>query len=152
MLVATCTIHNAGVCRALALAHPAAHQATRGLFRALDCAAMAVSLPIALPNLRADADGACGTVLAWLQLACGLLAPLLWQAIREAALYARHKQQRYQEGLPPERGFDAALYDLVWSACGQRQRSFRVAAAYWLLMSLVWQACLLWFTLGAAGG
>ena len=66
VLVATCTIHNAGVCRALALAHPAAHQATRGLFRALDCAAMAVSLPIALPNLRADVDGACGAVLTWL--------------------------------------------------------------------------------------
>lgn len=139
--VATLLPHNAGMCQALAAAHPAtdgAVHATHGLLSAL---ALPVPVPLVpLSRPRIDPAAECGTMLAWLQLGCGVLAPLLWQAASEARLCARHQQQRRRAGLPLDASPQAAFYGWVWEASGEGSRG-RYAVAAWLLLAVTWHGC-----------
>ena len=101
------------MCGATPLAAPSSQRLTHQAARLLAPLSLFSLHPSGLAPPASDPAAECCTVLRFLQLSMGLLAPLAWQAGVEAALFAAHQRQRQAAGLPPERGPSAALYELV---------------------------------------
>lgn len=146
VLVATSSVVRTvpGLCASLAAAHPATVGAVSGLHRLFSELSLMEPLSTADLDEHSAAAARCCAVLVWLQLGCGVLASLLWQAASEARLFARHQEQRRRAGQPEEAGKGAALYEWVWDASGQGSRG-RYAVAAWLLLAVTWQGCEAWF-------
>ena len=96
---------NGDTCNAAVLTGSAAAQrATRllaGALRLLSFPGPPPPRDAPLPSVAEE----CRTVLAYLQLCLGLVAPAVAVACLETRLYAQHAAQRRRAGLPPERGW-----------------------------------------------
>lgn len=129
--------HNADACASAALAAPAAARLTRRVAQALD-AVRFWSFPLPPPPLQpASGSGAeCRAVLAYCQLVLGVAAPALAQACLEARLFAEHAEQRARAGLPPERGWQAALCRAVHGVVGDLDW-LTAATLLWVLLGVL---------------
>ena len=77
-----------------------------------------------------------------LQLALGLVAPLLVQAVLEAALFQRHQEERASAGLPPEHGWAARAYGAIATQAVEME-PLLATMAIWVLGGILWDAALL---------
>lgn len=109
-LVAHSLTQAASMCSATQLAAPEAQLLTHRLFVALSPAALFMPLPLPAAPAPRSAPMECATLLRFFQLTIGLLAPLVWQAGSQSALFAAHQRQRAAAGVSPERGFSRLLY------------------------------------------
>jgi hypothetical protein len=127
------------LCGAGLLAHPATQCATHQVYQLLSSLAYTLPLPVSA-FLSPGPVAECATVLRWFQIALGLLAPLLWEAAWAASLFQQHQRQRRAQGLPPERGAHAALYNAVWSVTCEGS-GVPVGVITWLLLAVSWDWC-----------
>lgn len=108
------------MCGTAPLAAPAAQRLTHGVAQLL--APLSVfSLHPAGPQLPpGDPEAECCTVLRFLQLTLGLLAPLAWQAAVEPALFASHQQVKAGALWRGRRGLGAFTRCHLWlgAYCG----------------------------------
>ena len=126
-------------CTTAALASPSAQLLSRRAYRLLGMLRFSLLPPIGLPALPPAAE--CAVLMTYTHITFGLVLPGLAAALTEAALFRQHQRQRRQAGLPPERGWDAAVHsavgsllDLDWLAWG---------AAVWLLAGLLFDVAVL---------
>ena len=78
----------------------------------LSTVAYALPLPLSVfvrPNPAAE----CETVLGFLHIAIGLLAPLVFEALAETRLFQKQQQRRKALGLPRESGAEAAIFNAI---------------------------------------
>lgn len=103
------------VCTSAPMETAPARQLTSQLARLLSRTSLLSLHPLSMAPHAGDGAAECCAVLRFAQLTLGLLGPLALQARAEAALFQRHQRQRSAAGLPPERGFIAALHGLTCS-------------------------------------
>lgn len=109
-VVCTSLRYTPHICRSAPLVHPAAQRLTHHTYTWLS---VLMPHPVSVV-VRHEAVGECVTVIRFLQFGLALLAPQLVCATSEARLFQHHQQQRWQAGLPPEQGMQAAVYDAIW--------------------------------------
>jgi hypothetical protein len=101
-------------------------------------ALQAYTLPLPLSALvEADDDAQCTTLLTWLLVAIGLVAPLLWEAVGEARSLLQVQRRRSAAGLPPDRGLDAWLLSCADMIAEEGSGLAQMASA-WVLAALCW--------------
>lgn len=128
-----------GICSTQLLSHGPMQRRTHGTYLALSC--LGHSLPLSPSSIRSlDGLGECQSVLCWLQLCCGCLLPLLWEARSTAQLFAAHQRQRQAAGLPPEAGPHARALEGI-SHFFVEDNGVSQLALVWLVMALSWEAC-----------
>ena len=125
-------------CATAALASPAARQLSQQA-AALLSQRFGLLRPGRLPPLQPD--GACAAMLAYTHITLGLALPALASALIEASLFQQHQRQRAAAGLPPERGWQAALHGWV-ASLRQLDWHARLAIA-WLLAGIMFDAAVL---------
>lgn len=125
-------------CTTAALSSPAARQLSQQAASLLGLR-FGLLLPGFLPHLQPEQ--ACAILLTYTHIALGLALPALAAALMEAKLFQQHQRQRARAGLPPERGWDAALYGWVWTL-SELSWHARLAAA-WLLVGILFDAAVL---------
>lgn len=145
ILVVTATRFDRHICTAASLCHPAAHRGIHRIYRAAASTACLTPLPLSVALAEPGAAVECTTLLAWVQLCLGLLAPLLWQAVTEARAFQEHKQERRQAGLPPKdtgalAAAEAAVYDFV-HAIALEYNVITLTVIYWMLASVCFDFC-----------
>ena len=101
------------ICGTAPLAHPARQRLTHLIYEWLRTLAFLLPQPLSV-TVQHGAVAECATVIRFFQFGLGLLAPQLAAGLAEARLFQRHQQQRWQAGLPLERGVHAAVYDSIW--------------------------------------
>lgn len=97
---------NASLCSAASLSAPRAQALTHRMFALVDAAHFEL-VPAPLPTLPPAVE--CQTLLLFQQLALGLAAPLVLQAVLEARLHEEHQEEREAAGLRRERGLQASF-------------------------------------------
>ena len=109
---------NPAVCAVPALSggSPAADEATHAVAGALRLFLGFPGPPAPYGPPRPDAATDCRTVLAYLQLGLGLVAPALVLLVLEARLHQQHAEQRRHARLEREGGVQAALCERVAGA------------------------------------
>lgn len=123
------------------LAHPSVQ---RDIHTTAQLLRMATLLP---PQQVPPADpvAECDTVLSWLLVCLGLLAPLLLQAAAAGRTFHRHQQQRSEQGLPLERGRQARVYSALRSCLGGAEgyAAPAMGGALFALCAFAWDLCAL---------
>ena len=135
--------HNQHVCSGAALAHPAAQELTGGLLGALEWL-RGVLAPPAAHAATPRGHAQCGHLLLYLQLSLGFAIPATWHAFSEAALFEAHQKERAAVGLPPERGWQAALYagvERLRPQGGWGPQPYLLSA--WALAGMLWNVSVL---------
>lgn len=119
--------------------------ALRGVSHLLHAALSPLRYATPLPSLSAvglvpspGSAAECVTLLRFVQLTLGLLVPLVWQAVTDAALFSTHQRQRAAAGLPLQSGFSARLYGAVTDLCHLVARPYAWLMAP-LALGLCWQ-------------
>ncbi len=137
VLVGTTMRHARHVCGASSLSSPAVHAAVRRVYRGMQVAACLTPLPVwaVLPDPLPEDQ--CTALVAFFQLAIGLLLPVMWQALTEARFFQLHLRERQAAGLSPERGPEAAVYRFVWQATMEGM-GLQAAMLAWILLSTCW--------------
>ncbi|KAI7844058.1 hypothetical protein COHA_002202 [Chlorella ohadii] len=137
VLVGTTVRHARHVCGASSLSCPAVHAAVRRVYRGMQVAACLTPLPVwaALPD--PSPEDQCTALVAFFQLAIGLLLPVLWQVLTEARFFQLHQRERRAAGLSPERGPEAAVYHFVWQATMEGM-GLQATMLAWILLSTCW--------------
>ena len=129
---------NAGTCSAPALTGGvAAQRATRLLAGTLRLVSPFPGPPptrdAPLPSIGEE----CRTVLAFLQLSLGLVAPAVALACLEARLYVQHVAQRRRAGLPRERGWWNPRLCAALAEAGQGLDWFTGPALAWMASAVL---------------
>lgn len=135
-LVWTIARQHPAYCAAPALTSSTARRYTARLYALL--ALQAYTLPLPLSALVVpDVDAQCATLLTWLLVAIGLVAPLLWEAVGEARLLVQVQRRRSAAGLLPDRGLDPWLLSCADVLAEEGSGLAQVASA-WVLAALCW--------------
>lgn len=79
-------------------------------------------------------------MLVWLQLAGGLLAPLVWQADSEARLLAQHQRLRQRSNLPPETPAGTKLHRLLVAVRADGGSALSAVACL-AALAISWSVC-----------
>ncbi|PRW33718.1 ankyrin repeat [Chlorella sorokiniana] len=103
--------HNHVACSGAALAAPAVQQMTHRLFNALEMSRFALQPILGAGPVPVAPAQECTAVMAFFQVSLGLLAPSLLAASLQARLFQQHQEERLQQGLAAESGWQARLYD-----------------------------------------
>lgn len=135
-LVGTILRHHPTFCSVPALASPAAQAHTHRLYSLLSTLAYTLPLPVSA-FVQPDPEAECQTVLGFLHIAIGLLAPLVCEALAEARLFRQQQRRRRALGLPAERGIDASIFGAVGFLADEGSGLF-VAAIVWVLLAVTW--------------
>lgn len=107
VLLATLLPHLRTVCAGPLLSHPVVQRRTHALHRLLSYAGSPLPLSSAVEGSPADE---CAVTLSFLQVACGVLLPLLLDTLAAARLFHQHERQRRAACIPLERGLAPAAY------------------------------------------
>lgn len=129
--------HAPAFCATAPLQSPATQHLLQGAYAMLDVLTSAL-VPFGRTLLgQPPAQKQCATVLAHVQLALGLAAPALVQAVIEVRLFMEHQLQRAEAGLPLETGPHARLYTWIRRGmmCGPGE--VRVVLLTWVWLCIL---------------
>lgn len=137
--------HTPSICAAAPFVHPAGQKQTRQLYRLINALAnlLGSSIPTAGPSPAAAEPthaARCASLILWLRLCLGLLAPLLHEALGEARLWRQHQAQRRAAGLPRERTRLARVYRAVYWLFWE-DSAVHLSTVCLLLLAAAWDWC-----------